>query len=122
MFRTLYAKLATGLALLLVAIGLLYAVISTTATRHALQELNQQLNRNLGTEILASAAVVERVGDRFTFEHAGSTTLKGFAEPIHVFALIAPAELALRPPAAPVAVPARRAGPERPGVPVARPR
>jgi class 3 adenylate cyclase len=82
----------------------------------------EQLNRNLGTEILASAAVVERVGDRFTFEHAGSTTLKGFAEPIHVFTLIAPAELALRPPAAPVAVPARQAGPERPGVPVARPR
>ena len=58
MFRTLYAKLATGLALLLVAIGLLYAVISTTATRHALQELNQQLNRNLAQTLVADRDLV----------------------------------------------------------------
>ncbi len=48
----------------------------------------EQLNRQLGTEILASADVVERVRGRFTFEHAGSTTLKGLAEPIDIFALI----------------------------------
>lgn len=58
MFRTLYAKLAIGLALLLVAIGLVYAVISTTAARHALQQLNQQLNRNLAQTIVADRDLV----------------------------------------------------------------
>ncbi|MEZ5865945.1 MAG: adenylate/guanylate cyclase domain-containing protein [Geminicoccaceae bacterium] len=60
----------------------------------------EQLNRELGTEILASADVVERVRGRFVFEHAGSTTLKGFAEPIHIFALIARSEPAEAGPAA----------------------
>ncbi len=83
----------------------------------------EQLNRQLGTEILVSADVAERVRDRFAFEHAGSTTLKGFAEPVHIFALIsATAPAALMPPAAPMALPDRRAGPELPPVPVARPR
>lgn len=58
MFRTLYAKLAIGLALLLVAIGLVYALISTAATRHALQQLNQQLNRNLAETIVADRDLV----------------------------------------------------------------
>lgn len=48
----------------------------------------EQLNRQLGTEILVSADVTERVRGRYVFEHAGSTTLKGFAAPVHIFALI----------------------------------
>lgn len=64
----------------------------------------EQLNRQLGTEILVSADVVERVRDRFAFEHAGSTTLKGFAEPVHIFALITSRHPALpESPAAPIA-------------------
>ncbi len=59
MLRTLYAKLAFGLVLLLVAIGLLYSFISTTVTRNYLEELNQQLNRNLAANLVADRNLVE---------------------------------------------------------------
>jgi class 3 adenylate cyclase len=83
----------------------------------------EQLNRELGTEILVSAEVAARVRGRFILKPAGSTMLKGFAEPIQVFALLAASEpAALGPPAEQVVLPAPGAGPQRSGVPVARPR
>jgi class 3 adenylate cyclase len=51
----------------------------------------ETLNRELGTDVLVSADVVERVRDRFLVEHVGSTVLKGFATPVEVYALIEPA-------------------------------
>ncbi|MBA1444441.1 MAG: sensor histidine kinase [Chromatiales bacterium] len=59
MLKTLYAKLATGLVLLLAAIGLLYALISTTATRHYVQEVTQQFNRDLARNLVADRNLVE---------------------------------------------------------------
>lgn len=51
MIRTLYAKLSLGLFGLLIAVGLLYVFISTTAFRQhqeaAVQQLNHELARNL---------------------------------------------------------------------------
>jgi signal transduction histidine kinase len=58
MFNTLYAKLAAGLAVLLVLIGVLYASISELATRRALEQLNQQLNRNLAKSLVADRNLV----------------------------------------------------------------
>ena len=43
--RTLYARLATALVLLLVAVGALYAFISTAGTARYLEQVSQQFNR-----------------------------------------------------------------------------
>ena len=58
MFRTLYARLALVLVLLFLAVGLLYALISTSATRHYLTQLNQQLNRDLARKLVADRNLV----------------------------------------------------------------
>ncbi|WP_029059635.1 adenylate/guanylate cyclase domain-containing protein [Stappia stellulata] len=47
------------------------------------------LNRDLGTSILVSADVVERVGGRFAFRSAGDTEIKGYGNPVPVFELLA---------------------------------
>ncbi len=47
MFKTLYGKIAVGLLLVFVCIGLLYLVQTLTTTKLYLQEVNQRLNRNL---------------------------------------------------------------------------
>ena len=44
---SLYTKLAGGLALLLLFVGLLYALISVSATQRYIQEASQRLNRAL---------------------------------------------------------------------------
>lgn len=59
MLRTLYAKLAVGLVLLFVTIGLLYALISTTATKYYLQEVNQSFNKGLARNLVADRNLVE---------------------------------------------------------------
>ena len=51
MLTTLYARLSVGLAILLIAIGVLYVFISTTITRDYLQQVNQQFNRNLARDL-----------------------------------------------------------------------
>ena len=56
--KTLYAKLSLGLAVLLVAIGLLYAGISAMTTRNYVQEVNQSLNRNLARDLVADRNLV----------------------------------------------------------------
>lgn len=59
MLRTLYAKLALGLLVLLVAIGAIYAVINLTITDSYLRQLNQQVNRNLAHNLVADRNLVE---------------------------------------------------------------
>ena len=59
MLRTLYAKLAAGLVVLFVTIGLLYAIISTSATRYYLQEVNQSFNKGLARNLVADRNLVE---------------------------------------------------------------
>jgi signal transduction histidine kinase len=58
MFRTLYARLALVLVLLFTAVGLMYALLSSSATRHYLDELNQQLNRDLARNLVADRNLV----------------------------------------------------------------
>ncbi|TVO70085.1 sensor histidine kinase [Sedimenticola selenatireducens] len=58
MLRTLYAKLAAGLVVLFVTIGLLYALISTSATRYYLQEVNQAFNKELARNLVADRNLV----------------------------------------------------------------
>jgi len=60
MLKTLYAKLALGLVLLLAAVGLLYALISASATRHYLLEVNQEFNRELARNLVADRNLVEQ--------------------------------------------------------------
>ncbi len=58
MFRTLYARLALVLVLLFMAVGILYVVISTSATRQYLVQLNQRLNRDLARNLVADRNLV----------------------------------------------------------------
>jgi two-component system OmpR family sensor kinase len=58
MVRTLYAKLALGLVVLIAAMGLVYALVSFSATRHYLAEVNQQLNRDLARNLVADRDLV----------------------------------------------------------------
>lgn len=57
--KTLYAKLATGLFVLLVAIGIFYVFVSSAITRSHFETLNQQLNRELARNIVADRNLVE---------------------------------------------------------------
>ncbi len=59
MLKTLYAKLSLWLVLLLVAIGLLYGVISNLGLRQHLQQLDQQLNRDLAQTLVADRNLVK---------------------------------------------------------------
>ncbi|MDH5785697.1 MAG: HAMP domain-containing histidine kinase [Chromatiales bacterium] len=59
MFRTLYAKLAAVLALLLITLGIGYALFSLYAGQLFLQEVNQRLNRDLARQLL----VQQNLGD-----------------------------------------------------------
>ena len=56
--RTLFAKLALALTLLLLGIGLLYAVLSATLTRHYQQEFLQSLNRELASNLVTGRKLV----------------------------------------------------------------
>lgn len=74
MVRTLYARLALILIVLLLAIGLLYALLSLSATRHYLEEVNQHLNRDLAHNLVMDRNLVEqgRLNDaalKKTFHH-----------------------------------------------------
>lgn len=56
--QTLYAKLALGLTALLAVTGLVYVLISNAATDRYLQQVNQQLHRNLAQNIIADRKLV----------------------------------------------------------------
>lgn len=58
-FRTLYARLAAVLILLLTGVGLVYALISTSVTRHYLEEVSQHFNRDLARNLVADRNLVE---------------------------------------------------------------
>ncbi len=60
MLRTLYGKLALVLFLLLLSVGLTYVLITVSATRHYLGEVNQQLNRDLARNLVADRNLVEQ--------------------------------------------------------------
>ena len=48
----------------------------------------ETLNRELGTQVLVSEAVVARTRGQFVYRPAGETMLKGFADPVPVFELV----------------------------------
>ncbi len=55
---TLYAKLSLGLTVLLVAIGILYGSISALSTQGYIQQVNEQLHRNLARDLVADQNLV----------------------------------------------------------------
>jgi len=59
MLKTLYARLALWLVLLLTAIGLLYGVLSNWALQQHVQQLDQQLNQKLAQAIVADRNLVK---------------------------------------------------------------
>lgn len=59
MFRTLYAKLALALFLLLAAVGLLYAFISATAFRETQEAVIQRVNEELARDLVFERNLVE---------------------------------------------------------------
>ncbi|MCF6281227.1 MAG: HAMP domain-containing histidine kinase [Candidatus Polarisedimenticolaceae bacterium] len=59
MLRTLYAKMALILVVLLITVGLLYAVLSTSATRSYLQQVNQQFNSDLARNLVMDRNLVQ---------------------------------------------------------------
>ncbi len=58
LLQTLYAKLAAVLVLLFVAMGLVYALLSTSATQHYLQTVGQRFNRDLARNLVADRNLV----------------------------------------------------------------
>ncbi len=58
MFRTLYAKLAGVLVLLMISVGIVYMLVSWSSTRNYLQEVNQLLNRDLARNLVADRNLV----------------------------------------------------------------
>jgi hypothetical protein len=60
MLRTLYAKLAVGLLVLLIAMGAIYTAINLTVTDRYLRQLNQQVNRHLARNLVADRNLVEQ--------------------------------------------------------------
>jgi two-component system OmpR family sensor kinase len=58
--RTLYAKLALTLTGLLLAVGILFAVLIVSVTRHYLREVNQRFNRDLAKNLVADRNLVQQ--------------------------------------------------------------
>jgi two-component system OmpR family sensor kinase len=56
--RSLYAKLSLVLVLLLASIGVVYTMVTISATRHYLEEVNQNLNRDLAKNLVADRDLV----------------------------------------------------------------
>ncbi len=58
MFKTLYAKLAFGLVILLMTIGVIYTLLSATIAFQYQQEVNQQINHDLARNLVADRNLV----------------------------------------------------------------
>jgi len=56
--RSLYAKLSLVLVLLLASIGVVYTMLTISATRHYLEQVNQNLNRDLAKNLVADRDLV----------------------------------------------------------------
>ncbi len=72
--RTLFAKLALSLTLLLAGVGLLYVLLSTAMTRHYQQEFVQSLNRDLAARLVTGRkllrdGVLDQQALKDTFMH-----------------------------------------------------
>ena len=72
--RTLFTKLALALTLLILGIGLLYTILSTSLTRHYQQAFLQNLNRTLAANLvterhLVEAGVLNQAALEKTFNH-----------------------------------------------------
>ena len=62
MFRTLYTRLAAGLFVLMLLVGLVYSVISLYSLREYQASLNQELNRDLARKLVSDATWCWRAG------------------------------------------------------------
>jgi hypothetical protein len=58
MIHSLYARLALTLTGLLLLVGILFAVLTVAATRHALVEVQQALNQDLARNLVADRNLV----------------------------------------------------------------
>ncbi len=58
MAKTLYAKLALALIALFAAVAIVHALVSLSATRHYLEKVNQELNRDLARHLVADRNLV----------------------------------------------------------------
>lgn len=56
--NSLYAKLSLVLVLLLASVGVIYTMVTISATRHYLEEVNQNLNRDLAKNLVADRDLV----------------------------------------------------------------
>lgn len=59
MVRTLYARLSLVLVALLMVVGLVYVLLSLSSARHYLQEVDQNLGRDLAKNLVADKKLVE---------------------------------------------------------------
>ena len=78
MFKTLYAKLALALALLLIALGAVYGLFALYTTGVFLQELDQRFNRNLARQLL----VQRNLGSQTRLDEASVKAL--FSHYMHI--------------------------------------
>ncbi|WP_165856430.1 sensor histidine kinase [Marinobacter sp. JSM 1782161] len=59
MLNSLYTRLAAGLFVLMVAVGLVYTFISTVSLREYYASVNQELNRNLARDLVSDRNLVD---------------------------------------------------------------
>lgn len=59
MLKSLYTRLALGLFVLLVAVGLVYTFVSTTTLKEYNASLNQELNRDLARDLVSDRNLVK---------------------------------------------------------------
>ena len=78
MLRTLYAKLALGLVVLIAAMGLVYALLSLSATRHYLAQVHQQVNRDLARNLVADRDL-DRKSTRLNSSHSQQSRMPSSA-------------------------------------------
>jgi len=60
LFKSLYAKLSLALALLLIVVGIVYAIINLSVTQRHLDAINQTLNRDLARNLVADRKLVQQ--------------------------------------------------------------
>jgi len=80
LLHTLYAKLAAVLVLLFAAMGLVYVLVSTSATEHYLQTVSQRFNRDLARNLVADRNLV----------HQGRIDEQALKETFHEYMVINP--------------------------------
>lgn len=74
MLSTLYARLSLALAGLLVVVGVVFALLTVSATRQYLQEVSQRFNRDLAANLVADRNLVRGGGSTGRRSSRPSTT------------------------------------------------